>query len=74
MREVIRDIPDGRYVFTDWIDGVGEDPEPLKITVGVTVAGDEITSTSPARPRRCPAAINCPIAMVRSGRIARSAA
>ena len=43
MRKVISDIPDGRYSFVDWIDGVGEDPQPLKIAVEITVLGDEIT-------------------------------
>jgi len=42
MRGFIRDIPDGRYRATEWIDGLGEQPEPLRIEVCVTVAGDEI--------------------------------
>ncbi len=66
MRQVIAAIPDGRYRFVDWIDGIGEAPEPLKIAVEIVVAGDSIvvdfTGTSP----QVPAAINCPIAMVNS--------
>jgi N-methylhydantoinase B len=46
MREFIRNIPDGEYRFTDWIDGLGEVPEPLKIEVCLTVAADEIVTVS----------------------------
>jgi N-methylhydantoinase B len=67
MRQFIRDrIPDGEYRFEDWIDGLGEHPEPLAIHVRVIVRGDEIeldfTGTAP----QVPGAINCPIAMIRS--------
>ena len=33
MRAEIAALPDGEYGFVDWIDGVGEDPEPLRIEV-----------------------------------------
>ena len=67
MRRFIREqIPDGEYVFTDWIDGIGEHPEPLAIRVRVRVKDDEVeldfTGTAP----QVPAAINCPIAMIHS--------
>lgn len=66
MRAFIRDIPDGRYCATDWIDGLGERPEPLRIEVCVTVAGEEIDIDFAGTSAQVPAAINCPIAMVRS--------
>ena len=66
MREFIRAIPDGEYRFTDWIDGIGEAPEPLKIVVCVSVKGDEIDVDFSGTAAQVPAAINCPIAMVRS--------
>jgi N-methylhydantoinase B len=66
MRAFIRDIPDGCYSATDWIDGLGEQPEPLRIQVSVTVAGEEIDIDFAGTAAQVPAAINCPIAMVRS--------
>lgn len=36
------DIPDGVYRFTDHIDGIGENPEPVVLKVEVTVAGSRI--------------------------------
>jgi N-methylhydantoinase B len=66
MRKVISDIPDGRYSFVDWVDGVGDHPEPLKIAVEIVVAGDEITVDFAGTSSQVQAAINCPIAMVNS--------
>lgn len=66
MREFIRRIPDGRYSFTDYIDGFGEDPARLTIAVAVTIAGDEIDIDFSGTSPQVPAAINCPIAMVNS--------
>jgi N-methylhydantoinase B len=66
MRKVIADIPDGRYSFVDWIDGVGEDPTPLRIAVEIVVAGDEISVDFEGTAGQVQAAINCPVAMVNS--------
>lgn len=66
MRAFIRAIPDGQYRFTDWIDGIGESPQPLKIAVCVTVDGDEVEVDFTGTSAQVPAAINCPIAMARS--------
>ena len=66
MREFIRNIPDGEYRFTDWIDGLGEVPEPLKIEVCLTVAADEIVVDFTGTSAQVEGAINCPIAMARS--------
>jgi N-methylhydantoinase B len=66
MRKVISDIPDGRYTFVDWIDGVGDEPAPLQIAVEIVVAGDEITVDFAGTAPQVQAAINCPIAMVNS--------
>jgi N-methylhydantoinase B len=50
-REAIRRIPDGRYVFEDYLDDDGITAEPVRITVAVTVTGDQaaidFTGTSP---------------------------
>jgi N-methylhydantoinase B len=66
MRAVIRDIPDGVYKFDDWIDGIGDEPEPIKIAVTVTVRDDEVDIDLAGTSPLVPAAINCPIAMVNS--------
>jgi N-methylhydantoinase B len=66
MRAVIRDIPDGVYKFDDWIDGIGDEPEPIKIAVTVTVRDDEVDIDLAGTSPQVPAAINCPIAMVNS--------
>ncbi len=66
MRMEIAAIPDGRYSYTDYIDGFGEQPEPIAIAVNLKVAGEnftvDLTGTSP----QVAAAINCPIAMSNS--------
>ena len=66
MREFIRGIPDGSYRFEDWIDGLGESPQPLKIAVCVSVRGDEVEVDFTGTSAQVQGAINCPIAMVRS--------
>ena len=66
MRNVIAGIPDGRYAFEDWIDGVGDDPEPLRIAVEVVVEGESITIDFTGTSAQVQAAVNCPIAMVNS--------
>jgi N-methylhydantoinase B len=66
MRSIIASIPDGSYTFEDWVDGVGEDPQPLRIAVNVTVAGDGISIDFTGTSKQVPAAINCPVAMVNS--------
>ena len=66
MRNVISEIPDGRYTFEDWIDGVGDHPEPLRIAVEVTVEGDGIMIDFTGTSSQVAAAVNCPIAMVNS--------
>lgn len=38
----ISDIPNGVYRFTDHIDGIGDDPEPIILNVAVTVEDNRI--------------------------------
>ena len=66
MREFIRGIPDGEYRFADWIDGIGESPERLKIAVCVSVRDDEVEVDFTGTSAQVQGAINCPIAMARS--------
>lgn len=66
MRGIIRDIPDGQYSHTDYIDGIGDDPQPIAIRATVKVTGDTIEIDLAGSSSQVKAAINCPIAMVRS--------
>ncbi|OGL17799.1 MAG: hypothetical protein A3K12_06925 [Candidatus Rokubacteria bacterium RIFCSPLOWO2_12_FULL_71_19] len=54
MRALIREIPDGTYVFEDAVDNDGHVPSPLLVHLALTVAGDRMTfdftrSSAPAR-------------------------
>jgi len=51
LRETIRDIPDGKYGFTDYLDNDGVSANPVKIGVEITIRQDEaiidFSSSSP---------------------------
>lgn len=66
MRKVIAEIPDGRYSYVDWIDGVGDAPQALQIAVEIVVRGEEIHVDFAGTSEQVQAAINCPVAMVNS--------
>ena len=44
MRAGIRDLPDGRYAFEDYLDDDGITQDPVKIAVIITVQGDELSA------------------------------
>jgi N-methylhydantoinase B len=60
-RAEISDIPNGVYRFTDHIDGLGQNPEPVVIQVEVTVMGDAITADFTGSSKQVPGGINTPI-------------
>ncbi len=64
MRAEIAALPDGVRTFTDYIDGVGEDPTPVPITVRVEIAGDEVVVDFEGTSPQVEASINCPVGMV----------
>lgn len=66
MREVIRGLPNGVYRATDYIDGIGEHPEPLAIVATVTVNDDSIVIDFEGTADQVKAAINCPISLPES--------
>jgi len=66
MRDVIRALPNGIYHATDYIDGLGENPEPLAIAVTVTVADDTIDIDFAGTAGQVEASINCPISLPES--------
>lgn len=41
LRETIKDIPDGTFTFTDYLDDDGITDKPIKITVEITIKNDE---------------------------------
>ncbi|TCR63071.1 hydantoinase B/oxoprolinase family protein [Bosea sp. BK604] len=61
IRAEIGALPDGTYEFEDFLDGLGENPEPIRFKVALTIAGDQVivdwTGTSP----QVKAAINGPM-------------
>lgn len=41
LRETIKEIPDGTFTFTDYLDDDGITDKPIKITVEITIKNDE---------------------------------
>ncbi|TCR67160.1 hydantoinase B/oxoprolinase family protein [Bosea sp. BK604] len=66
MRDVIRALPNGVYRAYDYIDGVGEKPEPLAIVATVTVSDDTIDIDFDGTAGQVAASINCPISLPES--------
>ena len=66
MRGAIERMADGVYENVDYLDGLGENPEPIRFQVKVSIAGDRIaidwTGTSP----QVKGAINGPMPATRS--------
>jgi N-methylhydantoinase B len=66
MRAELARLPDGVREFTDWIDGVGEDPTPIPIRVRVEIGGDEMVIDFEGTSPQVDASVNCPVGMVRA--------
>jgi N-methylhydantoinase B len=64
MRAEIAALPDGEYGFTDWIDGVGDEPEPLRIEVLLRIEGDELSINFTGTAPQVDASVNCPVGLV----------
>jgi N-methylhydantoinase B len=64
MRAEIAALPDGEHRFVDWIDGVGADPEPLRIEVLLRIVGDELFIDFSGTSAQVDASINCPVGLV----------
>jgi N-methylhydantoinase B len=64
MRAEIAALPDGVYHFEDFIDGFGDTPVPLRISVALTVAGDGIEIDLTGTAEQVPAGLNCPVGLV----------
>ena len=62
MREEIAALPDGVYEFEDYIDGMGENPEPIRFKLALTIAGDGVRVDWTGTSKQVKAAINGPVA------------
>ncbi|MFQ6108225.1 MAG: hydantoinase B/oxoprolinase family protein [Candidatus Aminicenantales bacterium] len=52
LRQTIREIPDGFYSFSDYLDDDGISAQPVKIGVKLTIRGDEaVVDFSPTSPQ-----------------------
>lgn len=60
MRAQLSSLPDGEYEFTDYIDGLGEDPEPIVFQVKVRIEGDELFVDWTGTADQVQAGINAP--------------
>ena len=61
MRSEIAALPDGKYEFEDWIDGLGANPQPIRFKVCITIAGDGVNIDWTGSSAQVPGAINQPI-------------
>lgn len=43
LRQRIKDLPQGRYSFTTWLDDDGIEGEPVPVTANVTIGADSLT-------------------------------
>jgi len=65
-RAAITSIPDGTYRFSDHLDGLGEDPQPIEFHVAVTVQGDELTVDWTGTSPQVKGGINTPLSFCKS--------
>ena len=67
MRQAIRDLPDGTYSFTDFVDDDGQDAVDLEIHAEVRIGGDQCTVDLSKSADQAPGPVNCTLNMARSG-------
>ena len=65
-RAEIAALPDGIWSFTDYMDGLGEDPEPIPLKATIEISGDEMVVDWAGSSPQVPGAINCPAPFVKS--------
>lgn len=65
-RQAIAAMPDGEYGYEDFIDGLGDRPQPIRFRVRVTIAGDEVTIDWSGTDAQVAGAINGPFATTQS--------
>lgn len=61
VRAVVKELPDGIYEYTDYVDGCGDKyPNPLPIKIKVTIEGDSLTFDFTGTADQIKAPINVP--------------
>ena len=65
-RQQIARLPDGTYSFEDWIDGLGDDPQPIILCVKVIIEGDVITTDWTGTSPQVKGGINAPLSFLKS--------
>jgi N-methylhydantoinase B len=66
MRDELKALPNGTYENTEFIDGFGEEPEPIVFHVKLTIEEDEVTADWTGTSPQVKAAINAPGPWARS--------
>lgn len=66
MRETIRELPNGVYVAEDFLDGLGDRPEPIRIRATVIIDDDTVAIDFAGTSDQVAASINCPISLPES--------
>ncbi len=66
MRAEISEMPDGTYRYQDFVDGLGENPEPICLNASLTIKGDHISIDWSGTSPQVKAAINGPMPATRS--------
>ena len=61
IRSHIKKLPNGKYTFEDYLDGVGEFPKPIKFSVTVHIKKDSVTVDWNGTSEQVKAAINGPL-------------
>jgi N-methylhydantoinase B len=64
MRAELAALPEGVYAFEDFIDGFGDEPEPLRIAVEIAIRGDEAWVDFKGSSPQVEAGLNCPPGLV----------
>lgn len=64
IRSGLKNIPDGTYTGTDWVDDDGFSEEPIKLMVNIHKYGDSVKVDFEGTAKQVRGNINCPIATV----------
>ena len=65
-RAQINDVPDGCYRFTNYIDGLGENPQRITFSVAVTIEAEHVTIDWTGSSPQAEGGINSPMPFTRS--------
>lgn len=66
LRETIQEIPDGEYVYTDYLDNDGINKEPIKISVRLQIKNDEALIDFSSSSQQVEGSVNANIAVTYS--------